>query len=35
MILIADSGSTRTQWAVIDKNGRRLDDFLTQDLIQT
>ncbi len=30
MILIADSGSTRTQWAVIDKNGRRLDDFLTQ-----
>ncbi|HET8962342.1 MAG TPA: hypothetical protein VFM99_00475 [Chitinophagales bacterium] len=30
MILIADSGSTRTQWAVIDKDGRRMDDFLTQ-----
>lgn len=30
MILIADSGSTRTQWAVINENGERVKDFLTQ-----
>lgn len=30
MILIADSGSTRTQWAVINESGERLQDFLTQ-----
>ena len=30
MILIADSGSTRTQWAAIKHDGNRIKDFLTQ-----
>src|SRR5687767_14060981 len=32
MILIADSGSTKCDWALIDRTGRRLGDFETMGL---
>jgi len=32
MIIIADSGSTKCDWALIDEKGMRMDDFQTMGL---